>query len=67
VKTNSLQANIRINVDEMYEVKHWAKELGVSIQQLLAAIEQVGPLVDAVRQHLKHEMNPNNPWYPRLQ
>jgi len=50
----------------MYEVKHWANQLGVSIQQLLAAIEQIGPLVDAVRQHLKDEMNPNNPWYPRL-
>jgi hypothetical protein len=60
-----LRGNLRINVDEIYEVRHWAKQLGVSIQQLRAAIEQVGPLVDAVRQHLKDEIDPDNPWYPR--
>jgi hypothetical protein len=63
--SNSLLANIRINVDEPYEVRHWAKQLGVTVQQLSGAVEQVGPLVDAVRQHLKNEMRPDNPWYPR--
>jgi hypothetical protein len=53
-------------VGEIYEVRHWAKQLGVSIDQLRTAIEHAGPLVDAVRQHLKDEMNPNNLWYPRL-
>ena len=61
----TLRGNLRINVDESYEVRHWAKQLGVSIQQLRAAIEQVGPMVDAVRQHLKDEIDPDNPWYPR--
>ena len=60
-----LSGNLRINVDEIYEVRHWAKQLGVSIEQLRAAIEQAGPLVDAVRQHLKDEMRPDNAWYPR--
>jgi hypothetical protein len=62
-----LRGNLRINVDEIYEVRHWAKQLGVSIQQLRAAIEQVGPLVDAVRQHLKDEIDPDNLWYPRAE
>lgn len=65
-RSNSLPANIRINVDEIYELRHWAKQLGVSIDQLRTAIEQVGPLVYAVCQHLKDEMNPSNQWYPRL-
>jgi len=60
-----LRGNLRINVDEIYEVRHWSKQLGVSIQQLRAAIEQVGPLVDAVRHHLKDEIDPDNLWYPR--
>ena len=60
-----LRGNLRINVDEIYEVRHWAKQLGVSIQQLQATIEQVGPLVDAVRHHLKDEIDPDNLWYPR--
>ena len=62
-----LRGNLRINVDEIYEVRHWAKQLGVSIERLRAAIEQVGPLVDAVRQYLKGEMDPNNLWYPRAE
>jgi hypothetical protein len=53
--SNPLLTNIRINVGEIYEVKHWAKQLGVSSQQLRTAIEHVEPLVDAVRQHLKDE------------
>ena len=61
----SLRANIRINVDEAYEVKHWARQLGVSVERLRAAITQVGPLVDAVCLHVKDEMHPDNPWYPR--
>jgi len=59
--------NIRINADEYYEIKHWAKQFGVSVQQLRSAIEQVGPLVDAVRHHLKAEMHPDNLWYPRTE
>ena len=58
-------ADIRINVNEPYEVRHWAKQLGVSIDQLRIAIEQSGPLVDAVRLRLKNEIHPDNPWYPR--
>ena len=61
----SFTANRRINVDETYEVKHWAKQFSVRVQQLEAAIEQAGPLVDAVRLHLKDEIHPDNPWYPR--
>ena len=54
-------------MDEIYEVKHWAKQLGVSIEQLRAAIEQAGPLVYAVSQHLKDRIHPDNPLYPRAE
>jgi hypothetical protein len=50
---NSLMAIFRINVDELYEVRHWAKQFAVSDLQLLAAVEQVGPMVDVVRQYLE--------------
>jgi hypothetical protein len=63
--SNRLLGNLRINVGEIYEVRHWAKQLGVSIDQLRTAIEHAGPLVDSVRQHLKDEMRTDNPWYPR--
>ena len=53
-------ANLSINVNEVYEVTHWAKQLGVSNLQLIAAVEQVGPLVDAVRQNLNTKGVPDN-------
>ena len=64
---NTLLANIQINVGEIYEVRHWAKQLGVSIEQLRAAIEQVGPFVGAVCLHLKDRIHPDNSWYPRAE
>jgi len=59
--------NIRINVDVPYEVRHWAKQLGVSNEQLRAAIEQVGPFAYAVCLHLKDRIHPDNSWYPRAE
>jgi len=42
----------RINVNEDYEVRDWAKKLGVSPDELKRAVQQVGDRADAVRQHL---------------
>jgi hypothetical protein len=43
----------RINVDEDYEVRDWSKRLGVSADQLRAAVKAVGDRVDDVERHLK--------------
>jgi hypothetical protein len=59
--------NIRINADVPYEVRHWAKQLGVSSDQLRAAIVQVGPLVGALCLHLKDKIHPDNCLYPRAE
>jgi hypothetical protein len=42
----------RINVDQDHEVGYWAKELGVSREQLREAVQQAGPMVEDVRRHL---------------
>jgi len=42
----------RINVNEDYELQYWTKALGVSADQLRAAVEAVGPTAAAVRKHL---------------
>lgn len=42
----------RINVNEAYELQYWAKALGVTPEQLRAAVQAVGPTVQAVRRHL---------------
>ncbi|TRX73717.1 DUF3606 domain-containing protein [Pseudomonas mangiferae] len=44
----------RINVHERHEVDYWTKALGVSEDQLKAAVEAVGVSADKVRAHLKH-------------
>jgi hypothetical protein len=42
----------RINVNEDYEVRDWAKKFGVSEDELRQAVRKVGDRADAVRQHL---------------
>lgn len=42
----------RINVDQDHELSYWSKELGVSRDELRSAVQQAGPLVRDVRQHL---------------
>ena len=39
-----------INVNEEYEVEYWTKELGISKQQLMDAVQQVGTSIKAVRE-----------------
>jgi len=43
----------RINLDEDYEIRDWSKRLGVSADQLRAAVKAVGDRVDDVEKHLK--------------
>jgi hypothetical protein len=42
----------RINVEQDHEVSYWSGELGVSRDELRTAVQQAGPLVKNVRQHL---------------
>jgi len=42
----------RINLEQDHEVSYWSKELGVSRDELRAAVQRAGPLVKNVRQHL---------------
>lgn len=42
----------RINVNEEYELQYWTKALGVSAEELRAAVKAVGPTAVAVRKHL---------------
>ena len=46
------QDRTRINVHEEHEVRYWTEALGVSKEQLEAAVKEVGPLASAVRQRL---------------
>ena len=42
----------RINIHEPHEVRYWTQALGVSEQQLKAAVEKVGVMAEAVKSHL---------------
>lgn len=42
----------RVNVNEDYELQYWTKALGVTADELRAAVEAVGPTAAAVRAHL---------------
>lgn len=43
----------RINVNEDYELRYWTQALGVSADELRAAVQAVGPTAAAVREHLR--------------
>jgi hypothetical protein len=51
-RIRGLQDRARINMKEDYEVRYWANALGVSRDELAAAVEKVGDSVRAVRQEL---------------
>jgi uncharacterized protein DUF3606 len=47
----------RISMSEDYEVRYWTETLGVSEEQLGAAVAAVGNSADKVREHLRqHKM-----------
>lgn len=50
-KTGAADRN-RINVNEDYELHYWTKALGVSADELRAAVKAVAPTAAAVRDHL---------------
>ena len=52
LKQTGRQDDQRINLDQYHEVNYWSKELGVSREELRRAVEQAGPMVKNVRQHL---------------
>lgn len=52
LKQTGRQDDQRINLGQDHEVNYWAKELGVSREELRRAVEQAGPMVKNVRQHL---------------
>jgi hypothetical protein len=43
----------RISLNEDYEVRYWSEALGVTKEQLSAAVKAVGNSADKVREHLK--------------
>jgi hypothetical protein len=52
-KTKTGKADrIRINVNEDYELRDWAKKLSVTPEQLKAAVKKVGPVAAAVAKEL---------------
>jgi Protein of unknown function (DUF3606) len=52
LKQTGRQDDQRINLEQDHEVNYWSKELGVSREELRRAVEQAGPVVKNVRQHL---------------
>ena len=42
----------RINVNEPYELRDWAKHFGVSEEKIKEAVKKVGPMVKDVQKYL---------------
>ncbi|PKV12047.1 DUF3606 domain-containing protein [Xanthomonas prunicola] len=40
-----------INANEACELQYWTKPLGISIEELRAVVQKVGPVAASVRRH----------------
>jgi len=49
----------RININEDYELRDWSEKLGVSKEQLAAAVKRVGPMIRDVEVELKRARRAN--------
>ena len=45
----------RIDLDDENEMNHWRDALGVTREDLVAAVGKVGPIIDDVRAHLARQ------------
>lgn len=52
VKQTGKPDDQRINIEQEHELNYWSRELGVSREELRAAVQNAGPMVKNVRQHL---------------
>jgi len=55
LKQRGPQDRSRINVNESHELRYWTKELGVTEEQLRAAVKAAGVSASAVREHLANQ------------
>jgi Protein of unknown function (DUF3606) len=52
LKNRGAQDRARISLSEEHEVRYWTKTLGVTKEQLTAAVHKVGNSAEAVRREL---------------
>lgn len=52
IKTRGQQDRQRIDVSQEHECRYWSEKFGVSPERLRRAVKEVGPMVEAVREHL---------------
>lgn len=49
------QDALRINVNQEHELRYWTKAIGVSEEELKAAVKEVGVMAADVRKHFGKE------------
>lgn len=43
----------RVDVDQLWEVQWWSKGFGVTTKELIAAVQEVGPIVSDLDHYLR--------------
>ena len=51
-KKRGAQDRARIDVSQRHERRYWSDKLGCEEEELVRAVEQVGPMADDVKRHL---------------
>ena len=61
-RTGPEDAN-KININQDWEIRYWCKKLGLTKEELIAAVKAVGPMVEDVKAYIakmkqKHRPSP---------
>ena len=59
MKRESTDSRKHIDIHQPHAIGEWAEELGVTPEELLAAVEKVGPVLDDVLQELRKDQPPH--------
>ena len=59
MKQKSMDGRSRIDIHQPHAIGEWAEELGVTAEELIAAVEKVGPALDDVLQELRKDQPPH--------
>jgi hypothetical protein len=49
----------RIDLEQDYEVRYWARKLGVNERELRDTVRTVGPIIEKVKEHFAQQTRGN--------
>jgi hypothetical protein len=59
MKPEKTDGRAHVDIHQPHAIGEWAEELGVTPEELIAAVQKVGPVLDDVLQELRKDQPPH--------